>query len=81
MKLTIDNVSAVSIGACALASGLAASAFLLATLLGGDYDWVARLGGAAWVWLLSMIILMPILIPLFRERAGAPPPEPPPAHH
>lgn len=80
MKLTTANVTAVSIAACALASGLAAGAFVLATLP-GDYDWVARLGGAAWVWLLSMIILMPILIPLFRERTGAPPPEPGPAHH
>jgi hypothetical protein len=26
-------------------SGLAALAFLLVTLLAGDYDWVARLGG------------------------------------
>lgn len=80
MKITPANVTAVSLAACALASGLVATVFLLATLP-GDYDWVARFGGAAWVWLLSMIILMPIIIPNLRERAGAPPPEPMQEHH
>jgi hypothetical protein len=46
---------------------LAALAFLIATLF-GDYDWVARVGGATWIFLLCMIILMPIIIPWVRER-------------
>jgi hypothetical protein len=49
-------------------AGAAAAAFVLATLLTGNYDWVARLGGAAWVFLLSMIILLPIVIPRFHEQ-------------
>jgi hypothetical protein len=41
----------------------AAVAFLLITILTGDHGWVARLGGAVWVFVLSMIILMPVVIP------------------
>jgi hypothetical protein len=62
----------VSAGAVAAAlytglSLLAGLAFLLATLF-GDYDWVARIGGAIWVFALCMIILMPTLTPWVRER-------------
>jgi hypothetical protein len=56
--------------AAALYTGLsllAGLAFFLATLL-GDYDWVARIGGALWVFALCMIILMPTITPLVRER-------------
>ena len=49
---------------------LAAGAFLAATTLRGDYSWVTRSGGAAWVFLLSMIILMPTITPWLRERWG-----------
>jgi hypothetical protein len=49
---------------------LGAGAFLAATTLGGDYDWVARLGGAGWVFLLSMIILMPTVTPWLKRRLG-----------
>ncbi len=48
-----------------LASGL----FLAVTLL-GSYDWVTRIGGAGWVFLLSMIILMPIITPLVKGKYG-----------
>jgi hypothetical protein len=48
----------------------AAGAFLAATTLRGDYDWVARLGGAGWVFLLSMIILMPTVTPWVKRRLG-----------
>ena len=44
--------------------------FLAATMLSGDYDWVARLGGAGWVFLLSMIILMPTVTPWVKRRLG-----------
>jgi len=43
-------------------------AFLAVTTLTGDYTWVARVGGAGWVFLLSMIILMPTLAPWLRRR-------------
>ena len=45
-----------------------AGSFLAATSLQGDYDWVARLGGAGWVFLLSMIILMPTITPWVKRR-------------
>jgi hypothetical protein len=51
-------------------AGAGALAFVLATLFTGDYDWVARLGGAAWVFLLAVIILLPTVMPLVRERAS-----------
>jgi hypothetical protein len=46
---------------------LAGLAFFLATLF-GDYDWVARIGGAMWVFALCMIILMPTITPWVRAR-------------
>ena len=46
----------------------AALAFFLVTVLTGDYSWVARVGGAVWVFLLSMIILMPTVTPWVRKR-------------
>lgn len=48
----------------------AAGAFLLVTMLTGDYTWVARLGGAVWVFALSMIILMPVVIPRVKRKAA-----------
>jgi hypothetical protein len=45
----------------------AALGFVLATLFGG-YDWVARIGGAIWVFGLCMIILMPTVTPWVRDR-------------
>jgi hypothetical protein len=47
---------------------LASGAFVVATLFTGDYSWVARLGGATWVFLLSMIILMPTVTPWLKRR-------------
>jgi hypothetical protein len=45
----------------------AAAVFVLATLA-GSYTLVERIGGAFWVFLLSMIILMPLVIPAVRRR-------------
>lgn len=43
--------------------------FLAATFLTGrSYTAVARAGGMAWVFLLSMIISMPIVIPKIRKK-------------
>ncbi|MBI4277025.1 MAG: hypothetical protein HY660_01095 [Armatimonadetes bacterium] len=50
---------------------LAAVAFLVAAGGSGAAP-VARYGGAAWVFLLTWIIMMPVLVPLVRGRAGAP---------
>lgn len=43
----------------------------MAVTLSGDYTWVARIGGAAWVFLLAMIILMPIVTPQVKRRIGS----------
>ena len=51
-------------------AGAGALAFLLVTLLTGDYDWVARLGGAAWVFMLAVIIGLPTVMPLMRSRGA-----------
>jgi len=45
-----------------------ALAFFLVTTFTSDYTWVSRLGGAGWVFLLSMIILMPTLAPWLKKR-------------
>jgi putative exporter of polyketide antibiotics len=50
-------------------SVLAAGLFLLSTI-SGQYTLVERIGGAAWVFLLSMIILMPIVTPLVKRKLG-----------
>ena len=60
---------------------LGVGAFLAATTLSGDYDWVARLGGAGWVFLLSMIILMPTVTPWLKRRLGRAEAREKPAHH
>jgi len=50
----------ISIGAALL--------FLLATALTGSYPLVARIGGAIWVGLLSLIVSMPIVISRVKKR-------------
>lgn len=43
--------------------------FLAATfLMGRSYTAVARVGGMIWVFILSMIISMPIVIPLIKKK-------------
>ena len=69
MRITNDNVSTVSaVVYTAIAAFAAAVLFGVATAAG--YDWVARIGGAGWIFLLMMVILMPTVPSLLRERAG-----------
>jgi hypothetical protein len=63
--MSAGAIAAVIYTGLALAAGLA---FLAVTVAFGDYDWAARIGGAVWVFALCMIILMPTVIPLVRER-------------
>lgn len=42
--------------------------FLLATTLTGNYPLVARIGGAIWVGLLSLIVSMPLVISRVKKR-------------
>ena len=49
---------------------LTVAVVFLAVTLAGNYDWVARLGGTTWVFLLSMIVLMPVVTPLVKKARG-----------
>ena len=46
----------------------AAMAFFLLTLVTGNYEPVARIGGAVWVALLSLIVSMPIVISRMKKK-------------
>ncbi len=53
-----------------LVLALAAGGLFLGITLAGDYNWVARLGGSAWVAMLSLIVLLPLVIPWMKRRQG-----------
>jgi hypothetical protein len=63
---TVNVVTAVIYLGLAMA---AAGGFLLATLR-GDFSWVARGGGAAWVFGLSLILLMPVVTTGVKRRVS-----------
>ncbi len=65
---TAEDVGRLSAAIYVTVSVLAAGAFFATTVLTGDYSWVARVGGSVWVFLLSMIILMPTVTPWLRKR-------------
>lgn len=70
MRVTEENVNTVSaVAYTAGASLVAAAVFVLAIV--ADYGWVARIGGAGWVFMLTMVVLMPIVPALLRGRARA----------
>ncbi len=64
-----DKTSLVSVSICIALSALFGGAFLAVTL-GGDYNWTARIGGTLWVFLLSMIVLLPVVMPAVKKRSG-----------
>ena len=67
MKLTPEDAGRLSAAIYATLSALAAGTFFAVTTLTGDYSWVARVGGSVWLFLLSMIILMPTVTPRVRR--------------
>lgn len=68
--MTVDDRSTLTAFGLSMAVALVAGAgFLGATLIAGDYGWVTRLGGAAWVCLLTLIIALPIVIPWKKKQA------------
>lgn len=69
MKITEENVNTVSAVVYTAGAALAALVFFTVAVA-ADYGWVERLGGAGWVFALSMIILMPTVPALLRDRAG-----------
>ena len=68
MRIEEQDVGRVSVAIYSGLAALGAGAFLLVTVLTGDYSWVSRIGGAIWIFLLSMIILMPTITPMVRSR-------------
>ncbi len=67
MKMNMKSVGFLSASIYTSISLVTSGVFLAVTLL-GDYDWVTRLGGTVWVFLLSMIILMPVVMPLVKKK-------------
>ena len=63
----MKNVGTISALIYTGLSVLTAGLFLLGTLA-GEYTLVERIGGTGWVFVLSMIILMPIVTPLMKKR-------------
>ncbi len=47
---------------------LIVAGLFLAVTLAGEYNAVERIGGTIWVFLLSIIILMPIIIPQVKKK-------------
>jgi len=66
--MKVERASLISAIVYTSLSLLAVGVFLAAATLKGDYNLAARLGGAAWVFLLSMIILMPTVTPWVKGR-------------
>ena len=61
----INVISAVIyLGSAVILAGL----FVLGSSLLGDFNLVDKIGGAVWVFILSTIILMPIVIPLVKRK-------------
>ena len=73
MRLTPVNAGKVSAAVYTALSLTAAGVFFAITVTTGDYSWVARIGGAIWVFGLSMIITMPTVTPWLRSRAAETP--------
>ncbi|MDP2730399.1 MAG: hypothetical protein Q8O55_07945 [Dehalococcoidales bacterium] len=63
----MQNIGLISALISAAISVTVAGLFLLGTLA-GEYTLVERIGGVAWVLLLSMIILMPVVTPIVKKR-------------
>ncbi len=68
MKFRTEDAGRLSAAMYTAVSALAAGIFFAITMLTGDYSWVSRVGGSAWVFLLCMIILMPTVTPWVRKR-------------
>lgn len=60
----VGTLSAICYTGISLA--IAGTFYLLASI--SNHDPVTRYGGAAWVFILSMIITMPVIIPLIKKR-------------
>jgi hypothetical protein len=68
MRFRAEDAGRLSAAIYTTVSALAVGIFFAITVLTGDYSWVARIGGSVWLFLLSMIILMPTVTPWVRKR-------------
>ncbi len=68
MRFTPEDAGRLSAAIYTTLSALVVGIFFAVTVLTGDYSWVARVGGSVWLFLLSMIILMPTVTPWVRKR-------------
>ena len=68
MRFTPEHAGLLSAAIYTAVSLMVTGIFFAVTVLTGDYSWVARVGGSVWLFLLSMIILMPTVTPLVRKR-------------
>ena len=71
MRITEENAGRVAALMYTAGSLLAALLFATGAALAGE-EWVAVFGGALWVFLLAMIILMSTVTPLIAERLRFP---------
>ncbi|MBI2305386.1 MAG: hypothetical protein HYU86_11655 [Chloroflexi bacterium] len=60
--------SSIISAAIYLGISLTAALIFLGVTLMGNYTWVARIGGSLWIFLLSNIVLMPVVIPWVKKR-------------
>lgn len=68
MRFKPEDAGRISAMIYTTISILVTGTFFVITVLTGDYTWVARIGGSAWIALLSMIILMPTITPWVKKR-------------
>lgn len=69
MEPKVAKIAALYYGGVSLAAALL---FVFSTL-GGKYDNVARFGGAAWIFILGLIVTMPIFIPYAKKKYSSQP--------
>ena len=65
-----NKVAAVSAAIYTSTALVLAGAFVGAATFAGRYTWLERGAGAAWVFLLAMIIFIPVVTPRVRKRLG-----------
>lgn len=62
------NERKVSIVSAFWYTGISLALALTFFVVTDGYDQIARFGGAAWIFILSMIITMPIVIPRIKKK-------------
>jgi hypothetical protein len=72
MDMDLDRkIATTSVVIYSLISVAASLLFFVAATLSGKYNEVARIGGAAWVLLLALIITMPLVTAIVKKQLKA----------